>query len=545
MKKRIVAVLLAVMTGLSATACGNQKNVQEVNSISVSGVLPEMGDVIVTNTYIGTVEPKESVSIYPMASGNVTEVSAVVGNEVKKGDVLLKMDSADADREVADAEEALEKAEELAEQAEKDAKELEDALEKAGLAEEKANLEVEIEALEKKVATYKSNYDDAQDDYDDLNDEYNKYNYSSGTKKEDRWSKEKSDAKKEARDLAKKLADQAKSIYDTANSELTALKKELSEASKTTSTKKTTSSTTTSTSSKTSSTKTDSSKDSDSKDTDSKDSDKKSSDSTSKTTSSGNTVYDQMVEDAEKALEDAKAKLELYQVTSPIDGVVEAVFIETNEKAFEDSACMVISNKSNIQVTFQVAEAAAQQLTVGEKVTVDKDGAMNEASITEISLMADEQTKLFTVKASLGAVSGFSTGTDVKVYAETKKAQNVLKIPYDALYFQGGTAYVYCAEDDEAVRKEVQVGLMNDEYAQILDGLTEEDIVISTWSSQLKNGTDINLLFVIGGNTVDTEDGITEEDMENDLGETEETELTDTDDTDNKEEYKWELPDLD
>lgn len=543
MKKRIVAMLLAVMTGLSATACGNQKNVQEVNSISVSGVLPEMGDVIVTNTYIGTVEPKESVSIYPMASGTVTEVSAVVGNEVKKGDVLLKMDSADADREVADAEEALEKAEKLAEQAEKDAKELEDALEKAGLAEEKANLEVEVEALEKKVAEYKKDYEDAKEDYDDLKKDYDKYNYSSGTKKEDRWSKEKTEGQKDALTYAKKAVDLAKSIYDTANSELTALKKELSEASKTTSTKKTTSSS--SASSKTDSTKTDSSKDSDSKDTDSKDSDKKSSDSTSKTTSTGNTVYDQMVEDAEKALEDAKAKLELYQVTSPIDGVVEAVFIETNEKAFEDSACMVISNKSNIQVTFQVAEAAAQQLTVGEKVTVDKDGAMNEASITEISLMADEQTKLFTVKASLGAVSSFSTGTDVKVYAETKKAQNVLKIPYDALYFQGGTAYVYCAEDDEAVRKEVQVGLMNDEYAQILDGLTEEDIVISTWSSQLKNGTDINLLFVIGGNTVDTEDGITEEDMENNLGETEDTELTDTDDTDNKEEYKWELPDLD
>lgn len=543
MKKRIVAVFLAVMTGLSATACGNQKNVQEVNSISVSGVFPEIGDVVVTNTYIGTVEPEESVSIYPMASGNVTEVSVAVGNEVKKGDVLLKMDSAEADREVADAEDALEKAEKLAEQAEKDAKELEDALEKAGLAEEKANLEVEIEALEKKVATYKKNYDDAKEDYDDLNDEYNKYNYSSGTKKDSRWSEEESKARKKVCSYAKKVMEQAQSIYDTANTELTALKKELSEASKATSSSKTSSSSSSS-SSKTSSSSS-SSKDSDSKDSDSskEDSDSSKKDSTStKTSSSGNTVYDQMVEDAEKALEDAKAKLELYQVTSPIDGTVEAVFIQANEKAFEDSVCMVISNKSNIQVTFQVAEAAAQQLAVGDKVIVDKDGSMNEASITEISLMADEQTKLFTVKASMGAASGFSTGTDVKVYAETKKAQGVLKIPYDALYFQGGTAYVYCADDDEAVRTEVQVGLMNDEYAEILDGLTEEDIVISTWSSQLKNGTDIDLLFVIGGNTVDSEEDVLEEGTEDSL---EDTELTDTDDSDNKEEYKWELPDLD
>lgn len=542
MKKRIVAVFLAVMTGLSATACGNQKNVQEVNSISVSGVFPEIGDVVVTNTYIGTVEPEESVSIYPMASGNVTEVSAAVGNEVKKGDVLLKMDSAEADREVADAEDALEKAEKLAEQAEKDAKELEDALEKAGLAEEKANLEVEIEALEKKVATYKKNYDDAKEEYDDLNSEYTSKKYSS-TSTDNVWTKKESDAYKKAVEMAKTVMEQAKSIYDTANTELTALKKELSEASKATSSSSSSSSTTTSSSSSSSSKTSSSSSSSKDSDSSKEDSDSSKKDSTStKTSSSGNTVYDQMVEDAEKALEDAKAKLELYQVTSPIDGTVEAVFIQANEKAFEDSVCMVISNKSNIQVTFQVAEAAAQQLAVGDKVIVDKDGSMNEASITEISLMADEQTKLFTVKASMGAASGFSTGTDVKVYAETKKAQGVLKIPYDALYFQGGTAYVYCADDDEAVRTEVQVGLMNDEYAEILDGLTEEDIVISTWSSQLKNGTDIDLLFVIGGNTVDSEEDVLEEGTEDNL---EDTELTDTDDSDNKEEYKWELPDLD
>lgn len=538
MKNRVIAVFLAVITGLSATACGSQKTTKEVNSVSVSGVLPETGDVIVTNTYIGTVEPQESVTVYPMASGNVTEISATVGKEVKKGDVLFKMDSAEADQELADAEEALEKAEKLAKQAKEDAEELEEALKKVDQAEEKASLELEVEALEKKVAEYKKDYEDAKEDYDDLNKEYSKKKYDKNKGDSNVWTKEQSDAKSEALALAKKLADQAKSIYDTANTELTALKKELTTASKTTSSSSTSKKTTST--STTSSSKTDSSKDSDSKDSEK--------DSTTKkeTVSTGNTVYDQMVEDAQKAVDAAKAKQELYQVAAPIDGTIEAVFIGTNEKAFEDTGCMVISNKSNIEVTFQVAEAAALQLNVGEKVTVEKDGSMNEASITEISMVADEQTKLFYVKASLGAVTGFSTGTDVKVFAETKKAQDVLRIPYDALYFQGATAYVYCADEDEAVRKEVQVGLMNDEYAQILDGLTEEDIVISTWSSQLKNGTDIDLLFVIGGNTVDpdaedaAEEVVTEETGEPGL------ESTGTDDSETaEEEYKWQLPDLD
>ena len=164
--------------------------------------------------------------------------------------------------------------------------------------------------------------------------------------------------------------------------------------------------------------------------------------------------------------------------------------------------------------------------------------------------MADTQTKLFTVKASLGAVSGFSTGTDVKVYAETKKATGVMRLPYDTLYFQGDTAYVYCVVDDEAVRRPVQVGLMNDEYAQILDGLTEEDIVISTWSSQLKDGTEVDLLFVIGGNTVDVTEGDSSEGtLEGIEGTNEENtnvEDTETENTEEtEEEIKWVLPELD
>ena len=551
MKKRIMAAVLAVLMGMSVTACGGQNEVKEVNRVSVSGMFPEAGDVIVTNTYIGTVAPKESIDVYPMKSGNVLEVSAAVGAQVKKGDILFKIDSLETDFEIADAEEELEKAEQLAEQAKEDAKELEEALKKVETAEEKADLELQIEDQKTEVDRYLKNYENAEEDYEALENDYKKYNYSNGTSSNNRWTKEESRARQDELSLAKKYMDLQKSVYDAAKSELTAMEAELSKTTKTlnSTSSSTTSSTSKSTTTKKSDSKTTSSTDSDDKDSDSKDSDSKTS-SEKKTVeiTVETTVYDQMVEDAQKDLEEAKAKLELYQISAPIDGTVEAVYVQTNEKAFEDQVSLIISNKSNMEVTFQVPEAAALELQTGDKIKVEKNGAMNEASITEVAIMADPQTKLFTVKASLGAVSGFSTGTDVKVYAETQKARGVMRLPYDTLYFQGDEAYVYCVSDDEAVRKTVQVGLMNDEYAQILDGLGEEDIVISTWSSQLKDGTEVDLLFVIGGNTVDmTEDGMTEDDMADDAENTTEDEinLEDTETENTEEEYTWALPELD
>lgn len=515
MKKRIVALVMAVLMGTSLTACSGQNEAQEINRVSVSGIFPETGNVVVTNTYIGTVSPKESITMYPMVPGNVTEVNALVGAQVKKGDVLFKIDSKETDLEIAEAEEALEKAEKLAEQAEEDAEALEEALEKVEDAELKAELETELSAYKTKLKAEETKRDSYKKEYNDLYDEYRKD--SSG------WSNELKNAKRDALDLAKELWDEAEDRVDDIEEEIKALETEIKNA---TSTKKTT----TSKSSTTTKSSTSSNKDSD---------DKTSTDKASDTVEVETTVYDQMVEDAKQKVEDAKAKLELYQITAPIDGTIEAVYIEANEKAFEDTACLVLSNKSNIEVTFQVAEAAAYVLKTGDKIKVEKNGSMNEGTITEVSLMADPQTKLFTVKASLGSVTGFSTGTDVKVYAETQKVSDVMILPYDTLYFQGDTAYVYCAEDDEAVRKIVQVGLMNEEYAQILDGLAEEDIVISTWSSQLKDGTDIDLLFVIGGKTVEVpveDEDRTEEGLEG---------IEDTVEEETEEEYKWVLPDMD
>ena len=540
MKKRVMAAVLAVLMGMSVTACGGQNEVKEVNRVSVSGMFPEAGDVIVTNTYIGTVAPKESIDVYPMKSGNVLEVSATVGKQVKKGDILFKIDSLETDFEIADAEEELEKAEQLAEQAKEDAKELEEALEKVEGATEKASLELEVEQLNKTLKTAETKRDTAKKEYDALYKEY----YDSKVNSD--WTTKEKSAKKEALDLAKEVADLTQEKVDDIKKEITALEAEIktiSSAIKST-TSDSTSSTSKSTTTNKSDSKTTSSKDSDDKDSDSKDSDSKtSSDKKTVEITVETTVYDQMVEDAQKELEEAKAKLQLYQISAPIDGTVEAVYVQTNEKAFEDQVSLIISNKSNMEVTFQVPEAAALELQTGDKIKVEKNGAMNEASITEVAIMADPQTKLFTVKASLGAVSGFSTGTDVKVYAETQKARGVMRLPYDTLYFQGDEAYVYCVSDDEAVRKTVQVGLMNDEYAQILDGLGEEDIVISTWSSQLKDGTEVDLLFVIGGNTVD----MTEDDMTDDAENTTEDEinLEDTETENTEEEYTWALPELD
>lgn len=145
----------------------------------------------------------------------------------------------------------------------------------------------------------------------------------------------------------------------------------------------------------------------------------------------------------------------------------------------------IISNKDSMTVTFNVTEKAKNTMNVGDHVTVERNGETFDGTITEIGTMAEQQTKLFQVKATIpGAGDKLPNGVSVKVSATTEKEDGSTLVPFDALYFSGGDAYVYCVVDNKLVRTSVTVGLMDDDHAIIEDGLDADSLVVSNWSSQ-------------------------------------------------------------
>ena len=90
--KKLMAMGLAVTLCVSATACGKNKEMTQVSKVSVEVENPQMGELTSDTTYIGTVEPQQQVYVMPKLSGTVTQVNYKVGDTVKEGDVLFKID---------------------------------------------------------------------------------------------------------------------------------------------------------------------------------------------------------------------------------------------------------------------------------------------------------------------------------------------------------------------------------------------------------------------------------------------------------------------
>ncbi len=199
------------------------------------------------------------------------------------------------------------------------------------------------------------------------------------------------------------------------------------------------------------------------------------------------------VQSAQVGVESANYQLSLYQLTSPISGVVESVNVSENSFAASGTLAFVISNAQDKTVTFYVPDEVCQILKQGQEVTVTSRGEKYKGAISEIGSMVDMTTGLFKVKAVIEGAQELPDGLSVEISTKSHEAENVCIIPCDALYFNGGDSYVYVIKDNIAVKTPVTLGLYTTEYAAITEGLNSGDQVITTWSSTLRDGASIRI----------------------------------------------------
>ena len=206
------------------------------------------------------------------------------------------------------------------------------------------------------------------------------------------------------------------------------------------------------------------------------------------------------VASAQVGVSSAEYQLSLYDLTTPISGVVEAVNVTENNFSASGTVAFVISNGNNKTVTFYVTDQVRQTLTPGQEVTVTSDGMVYQGAITEIGGVVDASTGLFQVKAVIDA-QDLPDGLAVELSTTAYVVEDAVLVPSDALYFEDGDAYVFLLRDGTAVRVPVTIGLYTTDTIAITQGLTPGDQVITSWSASLKDGAPVRVAGESSGET--------------------------------------------
>lgn len=505
MKNRSVLTLgLVIALGVSVTGCSSKKQTEvTAEKVNVEVQTPGSGEVTLDTDYIGTVSPEQQVYVTPLVSGTVTQVNYAVGDTVQEGDVLFKIDDEAAQLQVSSAKAAYSQAQAGVTaatggsrhlqnyQAEQGIDTLEDNLDKVrssisdmegqidALGQQQEQLTAAVQGAQGAVSTQETALIDAKAELQKIKEEAGVLK-ADGSDDQDVL-KTLDDATRLAietqantvskADLALQQAKGALSDAQSGLSQVTSGKSQLESALETAKSQKDTLKENLKTAQETY----DITQDEVYPQTDA--------------------TYAAQLAQAGVGVKSARYQLDFYTVTAPISGQVETVSVEKDAMAAAGNVAFVISNKNSMTVTFQVAEKVKDQLQVGDAITVERGDETFGGTIIEVGTMAGAQTKLFQIKATIpGGSDKLPSGVSVKVHATTQREEGDLIIPYDAVYFSAGDAYVYCVENGKLVKTQVTVGLMNDTQVSIADGLTADSQVVTTWSSKLRDGAEVTIV---------------------------------------------------
>ena len=550
-RKRLIAMGIIMTLSMSTVACGKKEEKTEISKVAVEVENPTTGELTNDTTYIGTVEPQQQVYVTPKVSGTVTAAYFEVGDTVKEGDVLFKIDdeaaqlqmkSAEASYSQAQAgvtaatsgsrdlqnyqtEEQIRQLKEKLSDADDSIDDMEDDLDKLRDQKKTATSQVSstqttVDQLTEALGVQKNALADAQESSDTKTKRIREIDDKLGTLTDD--SEEKTNLQKEKEELTKDVAALAETIKDT-TTEITATTSQLAIAKQGLSTAQ---AALNSIESGKTQLKSGIEQLKDGKDTiqdNLNTAEQTYSITQNEVYPETDATYAAQLQAASVGVDSAKMQLDFYTVKAPISGVVEAANVKKEDMAAAGNPAYIISNKDSMTVTFNVTEKAKNTMNEGDHVTVERNGETFDGTITEIGTMAGQQTKLFQVKATIpGAGDKLPNGVSVKVSATTEKEDGSTLVPFDALYFSGGDAYVYCVVDNKLVRTSVTVGLMDDDHAIIEEGLDADSLVVSNWSSKLRNGADAEIVSLNG-------EAVTPQEQEDDAAEEETTEDTSAD----------------
>lgn len=200
------------------------------------------------------------------------------------------------------------------------------------------------------------------------------------------------------------------------------------------------------------------------------------------------------VKTAQAGVESAQLQLDYTKVTSPVSGTVTKKSVTTNNMAATGNVAYVITAEDEMNIVFYVAETVMRQVEVGQQIKVERNGEVYQAQITENAGVADANSGLFKLKAQFtGGAENMITGTKVKITMATNKADGVMTIPVDSVYYESQKAYVYVMDGGKAVRTEIETGITNNTDVEVKSGITKDSEIITTWAAQLRDGADVRL----------------------------------------------------
>ena len=188
-------------------------------------------------------------------------------------------------------------------------------------------------------------------------------------------------------------------------------------------------------------------------------------------------------------------KYTLYELKSPIDGILAKYFVDVGGMVSQQTPVCIISDTSKVRIVFSVAENVVNKIQKNSYVRFEVEGKTFVSKNLQFSNYIDPVSRSMEVRVVLDNPNGdLKSGSFVKgelVFYEKYS----LVVPSEAVLDVDNKKVVYVVKEDKTVEeREVKTGLRYKNYTEILSGIKQGEKVVYKGGEILTNGMKVEMI---------------------------------------------------
>ena len=202
--------------------------------------------------------------------------------------------------------------------------------------------------------------------------------------------------------------------------------------------------------------------------------------------------YDTVLEDYNLA----KLNLDYTRITAPMAGVISAKNMEVGQMAVPGQEAFRIVDLSTLIAESGVSEKDITKLQYGQNVNVKlQSGETYSGKIDSISPVTNQMTSTYPISVVIDNPDGkLKAGmfADIEIIFGVNKSS--ISVKNTSIINEDEVYYVFLNNNGKAKKQEVKIGIQDEEYTEIISGITLDDEVISAGQDALKDGDKVKVI---------------------------------------------------
>lgn len=175
-----------------------------------------------------------------------------------------------------------------------------------------------------------------------------------------------------------------------------------------------------------------------------------------------------------------------------MNGVVIVSSTKPGEKTVPGSVLLTVASTDKVKIGFDVSKNDMVKLEVGQKADVsvmDKDYIGTVTKVNRVAVM--NENGAYTISAELmidNPDEEMYLGLEGKAIIHTAKKEDIIMLPVQVICSDSEGEFVYCVENGIIAKRYVTLGISSDEYIEVIDGVSEEDMIVSAITTEVVEG---------------------------------------------------------